>query len=29
LRPLKKGLNFDVYLCQNFGTKWKTMRSSF
>lgn len=21
LRPLKKGLNFDVYLCQNFGTK--------
>lgn len=20
---LKKGLNFDVYLCQNFGIKWK------
>jgi len=27
LVPLKKGPNFDVYLCQNFGTKWKNYLS--
>lgn len=29
LLPHKKGPNFDVYLCQNFGTKWKSYLFSF